>query len=404
MTSHTYIIKLVMLMNIFENIILSGIILLFPVLCYLFYIVANKNIDEKRQKIILIFILYTIIYLIYKYYSNTLYSFLLFTIPLYIIYKKNYRIIFIITNIILLILSYLYNPIYSLIFFIESIFIYLVIKDKLFFKYLVLICIINTFYIFMFDINNIYNNFLYLIIYVLYFFIVYYTITSGENVINYHIEYKKLKKENEIRKSLFKITHEIKNPLAVCKAYVDMFNYDDKECAKKYIPIISGEIDKMLILLQDFLLVNKDNIKVDIMDVNMMLEDSTKGILGIQNLKYNIDCSEDEIFINGDYNRLSQVVTNLIKNGYEANATEVYIKSYIKGSNAIIDIIDNGDGISNDNMKKMYEPFYTTKRDGTGLGVPLSKEIIEAHNGTLNYYKNDDKGTIARIILPIQNN
>ena len=55
-------------------------------------------------------------------------------------------------------------------------------------------------------------------------------------------------------------------------------------------------------------------------------------------------------------------------------------------------------------MKKMYEPFYTTKRDGTGLGVPLSKEIIEAHNGTLNYYKNDDKGTIARIILPIQNN
>lgn len=393
-----------MLMNIFENIILSGIILLFPVLCYLFYIVANKNIDEKRQKIILIFILYTIIYLIYKYYSNTLYSFLLFTIPLYIIYKKNYKIILIITNIILLILSYLYNPIYSIILFIESLSIYLVVKDKLFFKYLVLICIINVFYIFIIDKNNIFNNCLYLVIYVLFFFIVHYTITSGEDIINYHIEYKKLKKENEIRKSLFKITHEIKNPLAVCKAYVDMFDYDDKECAKKYIPIISGEIDKMLILLQDFLLVNKDNIKIDIMDVNMMLEDSTKGILGIQNLKYNIECSEDEIFINGDYNRLSQVVTNLIKNGYEANATEVFIKSYIKDSNAIIDIIDNGDGISDDNMKKMYEPFYTTKRDGTGLGVPLSKEIIEAHNGTLNYYKNNDKGTIARITLPIQNN
>ena len=391
-------------MNIFENIILSGIILLFPVLCYLFYIVANKNIDEKRQKIILIFILYTIIYFIYKYYSNTLYCFLLFNIPLYIIYKKNYRFILIITNIILLILSYLYNPIYSIVLFIESLSIYLVVKDKLFFKYLILIYIINTFYIFIFDINNIFNNCLYLIIYVLFFFIVHYTITSGEDIINYHIEYKKLKKENEIRKSLFKITHEIKNPLAVCKAYVDMFDYDDKECAKKYIPIISGEIDKMLILLQDFLLVNKDNIKIDIMDVNMMLEDSTKGILGIQNLKYNIECSEDEIFINGDYNRLSQVVTNLIKNGYEANATEVFIKSYIKGSNAIIDIIDNGDGISDDNMKKMYEPFYTTKRDGTGLGVPLSKEIIEAHNGTLNYYKNNDKGTIARVTLPIQNN
>ena len=182
-----------------------------------------------------------------------------------------------------------------------------------------------------------------------------------------------------------------------------MFDYNDKECAKKYIPIISGEIDKMLILLQDFLLVNKDNIKLDIMDVNMMLEDSTKGILGIQNLKYNIECSDEEIFINGDYNRLSQVVINLIKNGYEANATEVFIKSYVDDSNVIIDIIDNGDGINEINKEKMYEPFYTTKRDGTGLGVPLSKEIIEAHNGTLNYYKNDVKGTIARITLPIQN-
>ena len=188
----------------------------------------------------------------------------------------------------------------------------------------------NLLYILIFDINNLLNDFIYLTIYIICSSIVYYTITSGEEVINYHIEYKKLKRENEIRKSLFKITHEIKNPLAVCKAYVDMFDYDDKECAKKYIPIISDEIDKMLILLQDFLLVNKDNIKLDIMDVNMMLEDSTRGILGIQNLKYKIECSEDEIFINGDYNRLSQVITNLIKNGYEANATEVLIKSYMK--------------------------------------------------------------------------
>lgn len=390
-------------MNIFENIILSSIILLFPILCYLFYIVANKNIDEKSQKITLIFIILTIIYLIYKYYSNTIYSFLIFTIPLYIVYKKNYNVLVLLINISLLFLCYIYSPIYFIFFLLESIFIFFMVKDKLFYKYIIIVVSVNLFYIFIFDINKIMDDLIYLIIYILCSVIVCYTVTSGEEVINYHIEYKKLKKEDEIRKSLFKITHEIKNPLAVCKAYVDMFDYNDKECAKKYIPIISGEIDKMLILLQDFLLVNKDNIKLDIMDVNMMLEDSTKGILGIQNLKYNIECSDEEIFINGDYNRLSQVVINLIKNGYEANATEVFIKSYVDDSNVIIDIIDNGDGINEINKEKMYEPFYTTKRDGTGLGVPLSKEIIEAHNGTLNYYKNDVKGTIARITLPIQN-
>ena len=127
-------------------------------------------------------------------------------------------------------------------------------KNKEFKKYLIVVSIINIIYVFVFDINNVIDDSIYLIIYILCSIIVYYTITSGEDVINYHIEYKKLKRENEIRKSLFKITHEIKNPLAVCKAYVDMFDYNDKECAKKYIPIISGEIDKMLILLQDFLL------------------------------------------------------------------------------------------------------------------------------------------------------
>ena len=51
-------------------------------------------------------------------------------------------------------------------------------------------------------------------------------------------------------------------------------------------------------------------------------------------------------------------------------------------------------------MDKIYEPFYTTKKDGTGLGVSLSKEILEAHNGSLKYY-NNKKGTLARIVLPL---
>lgn len=389
-------------MNIFENTIISAIILLFPLLCYLFYIVANKNIDEKSQKLVLNFILVSIFYLIQKFHFNQLYCYFFLTIPLFLAYKKDFKIIINLLNVVSIILCYLYNPIYFYFFASELILINIFDKDRSFNKYLFITFIINLLYIFIFDTGNIMYDFIYLCSFVICSLIVYYTIINGEEVINYHMEYKDLKKENEIRRSLFKITHEIKNPLAVCKAYVDMYDYDDIECGRKYIPIISGEIDKMLLLLQDFLLVNKDNIKFDIMDINMLLEDTTKSIYGIQNLKINLDYDEeDEIFINGDYNRLSQVITNLIKNGYEANATEVLIKSYINNDNVIIEVIDNGDGISKSDKEKMYEPFYTTKRDGTGLGVPLSKEIIEAHKGTLNYYDNDRKGTIARIELPL---
>ena len=157
----------------------------------------------------------------------------------------------------------------------------------------------------------------------------------------------------------------------------------------------------MLLLLQDFLLVNKDNINFDIMDINVLLESINKTMLEIHHMKIDLDASEDEIFINGDYNRLTQVLTNLIKNSYEAHATKVMVKSYIENDKIVIDVIDDGDGIMKKDSKKIFEPFYTTKIDGTGLGVPLCKEIIEAHNGTLNYYDNDNKGTIAKVVLPL---
>jgi len=232
--------------------------------------------------------------------------------------------------------------------------------------------------------------------------LVLYTINNGEEVINYHLEYKDLKKENEIRKSLFKISHEIKNPLAVCKAYIDLFDINDIETFKKYVPIISREIDKMLILLQDFLLVNKDNINLDIMDINMLLEDTISSILNLNKFDIELNCSEDEVFINGDYNRLSQVITNMIKNSYEAESSKIIINSYLDCSNVIVEIIDNGTGIENSIMDKIYEPFYTTKKDGTGLGVALSKEIVEAHDGTIKYY-NNIIGTTAKISLPLCN-
>ena len=126
-------------------------------------------------------------------------------------------------------------------------------------KYISIMIIGMFIYTILFDISNIFINCIFMIVFGLLTNIMTYTIIKGEDVIDYHIEYKDLKKENEIRKSLFKISHEIKNPLAVIKAYVDIFDYNNSVKSKKYINIISGEIDKMLILLQDFLLVNKDN-------------------------------------------------------------------------------------------------------------------------------------------------
>ena len=65
----------------------------------------------------------------------------------------------------------------------------------------------------------------------------------------------------------------------------------------------------------------------------------------------------------------------------------------------VLDLV--GNGISEEDLKRIKEPFYTTKKNGTGLGVSLSQEIIEAHNGTLDYFSKKNKGTKVIITLPI---
>jgi len=386
-------------MNLFENIVFSIIILLFPVLCYLFYIVSDKNINEKKRYYVFNFILLSIFYIVTKFNFNSIYKFLLLSIPIFISFKKNLLLTkyLLLSSILLLANGKSILPFIVL----ELLFIYIFNKNNEVKKYILIMIIGMLIYTLLFDLSNIVLNCTFMVLFGLLSNIITYTIIKGEDVIDYHIEYNDLKKENEIRRSLFKISHEIKNPLAVLKAYIDIFDYNDIEKTKRYIKIISGEIDKMLLLLQDFLLVNKDNINFDIMDVNLLLEELANSLFDLHKLKVELNIEDEEIYINGDFNRLTQVLTNMVKNSYEANASKVSIKSYLNQHNVIIEVIDNGEGISKSLSSKIFEPFFTTKKDGTGLGVPLSNEIVEAHGGTLVYLDNKDKGTIAKISLPI---
>ena len=229
-------------------------------------------------------------------------------------------------------------------------------------------------------------------------------VTQGEHIMKTHIAFKELQKEQKIRLSLFKITHEIKNPVAVCKAYLDMFDVDNKEHAKKYIPILQNEIERLLLLLQDFLLVNKSNMRYEIMDINMLLEDVSKNIQPLMDenhITFCVDTIDDELFINGDYNRLSQVMVNILKNSVEAQAKKITLRTNLTSQALEVFVLDNGQGMDSEIVSKIYEPFYTTKPRGSGLGVSLSSEIINAHHGSIEYSSKVGLGTSVKITLPL---
>ena len=215
------------------------------------------------------------------------------------------------------------------------------------------------------------------------------------------ISNKDIKEDN----SLFNLAHEVKNPIAVCKGYLDMLDVNDKDKIERYLPIIKSEMKRSLSIMDEFLDLKRINLDKDLMDFSLLLDDieeTTKFILEENKVKFNIKNINKELIINGDYDKLKQVLINLIKNSYEADSNNIYLDVKVNNNYLKIKIIDDGKGMTKENLKRIGEVFYTTKVTGTGVGVSMAKEIIKLHDGNLLYESIINKGTTATIILPIK--
>ncbi len=392
-------------MKIYDSIILNLVLILFPILLYLICMAYDTNINKRNNILLLDMALISSLYLTLNYSSNLL---LMFNIPLIIAYVKKRNFATFLINVMIIRYYYLYSDNY----------IYYVIYEYLFYALLAYIFNNNSNYL-VFSILII-KSIIYIIdsydlgialgvsfIFFITTWIVLFMLSKVENIMELHSINKRIKEDEEFRTSLFKITHEIKNPIAVIKGYLDMFDVNNLEHAKKYVPIMQDEVKRLLILLQDFLCMNKIKVNKDILDINLLLEEvvsSLNSVLDEYGIKKEINLYDDEIYIDGDYNRLTQVFVNIIKNSVEARKEyDCYIKidSYLEDNYVVIKIEDNGTGIPKDVLKRISEPFFTTKKRGTGLGVSLSYEIIEAHNGIISYESIVNEYTLVTIKLPL---
>lgn len=397
-----------MITTIFLNFFYLG----FPLLFYFLYLVYSEVFSEKEKRIFLDLTLFSSFYVCSRFGNLTPALAFLINIPLLLsLYKKRY-----VTSIILAFTtaSYLSN-IYeiSLIAFLFQYVIILLVcyftslkKENIFVGIKILFG--SFLMIFMPERFSLTKIFWLLIIWLLMylcFILIIKVYNKMENIVKMHNSLQEITREKTLYQSLFKITHEIKNPLAVCKGYLEMFDIRNVGKANKYINIIDQEINRTLELLKDFSDVSKLSIEKDTMSINMLLEDAcdTIKIIFNNNTIFNYIIDEEEVEINGDYNRLKQVLINVIKNAKEAleNNGGVYLKSKKTKNSYIIIIEDNGVGMDKKSLNNLGKPFYTSKKNGTGLGVCFSKEIVERHGGSIKYYSKKDKGTKVIIKLPI---
>lgn len=396
----------------FDIILLNTIFILFPILFYLIYIVYENTIGKKGSDLFFGFAIFTSMYFISKYsiYFNFKSDIIKILLLICIIKNKKYLSILIAVyisvffglengySIVLLGLEYTIQLILLLKFFKSSskeikisIFLLIEIMCGISFHY-------NTYGVVIFS-NIFYAFLIYLLIII---------INKIEKVIDVYGTIREVEYEKSFRESLFKVTHEIKNPIAVCKGYLDMLDLNNAKQVNKYVPIIKEEINRTLTLMNDFLNLTKLKVDKDIIDIMLLLDDLTdliEALLLGRNIHLLFSSIEEEIYVYADYDRLKQVFINLVKNSMESiddNKIGI-LKLDVKKNkrNVVITLEDNGLGMNKETLNKIGESFFTTKQKGTGLGIKLSKEIIELHNGTIKFTSKENVGTKVTIELPI---
>lgn len=202
------------------------------------------------------------------------------------------------------------------------------------------------------------------------------------------------------------IAHEIRNPLTAIKGFFQLIKTNQKQ---QYFDIVESELSRIEAILSELLVLSKPteikfkrtNIEFLIKDVMTLLE--TQAIMN--NIQLISSFTDQEPFILCDENQIKQVFINLIKNAIDAmpSGGVITISTEIDNAHVKISVKDEGVGIPDHVVKRIGEPFYTTKEKGTGLGLMVSFKIIENHQGTFAISSEMNKGTIMTITIPADN-
>lgn len=398
--------------------VINGIVVVFPILVYTFFIVCEENMKLEKSNIMLKISLFVSMYLAlyFKKYVGLNYQISCLILPIILSYLYNEGKVALILSTLLCLhscFSLNYNIYTSIIFFLL---LYLAYKkyskSNMSSKFLINSSIVLMLIYFVANLIISYNDIVMLdeiislIMYSLIIYAINYGINESKNIISLHMNLKEFEKEKNIKLNLFKITHEIKNPLTVVNGYLSMFDVTDIEKSKRYISILKNEVNRTLNLLSDFMEFTKIKVVKKECNFNDLISDVKEVLIPFfvkKNVNYSF-CVQNNIIVNMDYNRIKQVIINVIKNAVEACRESngmVTTTAFTEEDYLIIVVKDNGIGMDKFVLDNILVPFYTTKDNGTGLGVSLSKEILEAHGGTINYDSVKEKYTTCKITIPL---
>lgn len=207
-----------------------------------------------------------------------------------------------------------------------------------------------------------------------------------------------------------RVTHEIRNPLVAIGGFARRILKKDQggELNRNYVKIIVEEIDRLENTLTDILYFAKPAVpKCDTVDLNRIIKNTLK-MLGLEMEKSNISVEEyldpDLPMLWLDGNQIRRVLINLVRNAIQAmpDGGTITISTIRENQWVRVETADTGVGISDEDMNKLFDAFFTSKSTGSGLGLTVSAQIINNHGGTIEVQKRKTKGTIFITKLPVK--
>ncbi|MGY3315646.1 two-component system sporulation sensor kinase C [Peribacillus simplex] len=201
------------------------------------------------------------------------------------------------------------------------------------------------------------------------------------------------------------IAHEVRNPMTAIMGFVKLIK-DGGADKDEYYDIIFSEINRIEQVLNELLLLSKPaeavflekDLKESCNHVVTLLE--TNAVLN--NIQIHKNYDTEPIFIYFDENQIKQVLINMIKNSIESmpNGGNIFVSVNEKNGEVFLSILDEGEGIPENSLQKVGEPFFTTKTSGTGLGLSVCFRIIEKHGGKVFITSELKKGTKIVCVFP----
>lgn len=230
------------------------------------------------------------------------------------------------------------------------------------------------------------------------------------------------RKKQDLEKSLFEkeklsvigemasvLAHEIRNPLGSIKGFAQYLKEQsagskpqDKELTETYLGIIVSESGRIERLTEDLLVyARQDDLMIEKIDLAGLINEVLSSLSVPESISI-IREIPDRITISSDKNKLRQTLTNLLQNASDAIAEtgEIGITAKDQGDSIMLAVSDNGTGIPDNEISKIFKPFFTTKTKGTGLGLAIVERYVKALGGEITVESASGKGSVFRIIIP----